>query len=82
MGVCGVKVSWNVPFTLYYGLGEGGEKAAQEYGVPFLGKIPLEPATALGGDAGTPVITTDPEGIFGQVIMRAAHGIMEQVARA
>lgn len=62
--------------------GEGGEKAAQEYGVPFLGKIPLEPATALGGDAGTPVITTDPEGIFGQVIMRTAHGIMEQVARA
>ena len=36
--------------------GEGGGQAlADQVGVPLLGKIPLEPAVAAGGDAGTPV---------------------------
>jgi ATP-binding protein involved in chromosome partitioning len=58
----------------------GGEKAAQEYQVPFLGKIPLEPATALSGDGGTPIITTDPDGTLATVIMSAAHRITELIA--
>ncbi|MEC9476381.1 MAG: Mrp/NBP35 family ATP-binding protein [Planctomycetota bacterium] len=62
--------------------GEGGEKAARDYGVPFLGKIPLEPATAIGGDAGKPVFSTDPDGVFGQVMSDTARGIIEQLANA
>lgn len=61
--------------------GEGGEKAAQEYGVPFLGKIPLEPATAIGGDAGAPIFSTEPEGSFAKVIKNAAQEIIDQVAK-
>jgi len=34
----------------------GGEKAAQELGVPFLGSIPLDPAMVKAGDEGRPYI--------------------------
>ena len=33
----------------------GGEELARDAGVPLLGRIPLEPSVAAGGDAGTPV---------------------------
>ncbi len=34
----------------------GGEKLAQKYGLHFLGAIPLDPATVVAGDLGTPVV--------------------------
>ncbi len=34
----------------------GGEALAREAGVPLLGRIPLEPGVAAGGDAGRPVV--------------------------
>ncbi|MCX6651453.1 MAG: Mrp/NBP35 family ATP-binding protein [Methanomassiliicoccales archaeon] len=34
----------------------GGEKAAAEMGVPFLGRVPLDPDVVLGGDDGTPIV--------------------------
>ena len=39
----------------------GGEKAAQQMGVPFLGKIPLEPEIVTSGDQGKPSILNHPE---------------------
>lgn len=33
----------------------GGERTAQEWGFPFLGKIPLDPRLALAGDQGDPL---------------------------
>ncbi|MFX0195040.1 MAG: P-loop NTPase [Candidatus Hodarchaeota archaeon] len=38
----------------------GGEKAAKELGVPFLGRIPIDPAIVLSGDAGKPFLLEDP----------------------
>ncbi|MHB8586844.1 MAG: P-loop NTPase [Thermoplasmatota archaeon] len=38
----------------------GGAKAASEFGVPFLGDIPLEGAVAEAGDAGLPVVARTP----------------------
>jgi Mrp family chromosome partitioning ATPase len=35
----------------------GGEKAAKELGVPFLGRVPFEPKIVESGDAGVPFIT-------------------------
>lgn len=43
-------------------LSGGGEKAAAEFDVPFLGKVPLEPAIPPSGDAGTPVVVAEPRG--------------------
>lgn len=38
----------------------GGEKAARELGVPFLGRIPIDPRMVISCDAGTPFVV-DPE---------------------
>ncbi|MGH9163951.1 MAG: P-loop NTPase, partial [Acidimicrobiales bacterium] len=32
----------------------GGQRLADEIGVPLLGSIPLDPSVAAGGDSGTP----------------------------
>jgi Mrp family chromosome partitioning ATPase len=34
----------------------GGEELAGRYGLPFLGAVPLDPATVVAGDLGTPVV--------------------------
>jgi ATP-binding protein involved in chromosome partitioning len=38
----------------------GGERAARELGVPFLGEIPLDPKVVVGGDEGKPIVAADP----------------------
>ncbi len=39
----------------------GGEAAAKELGLPFLGRIPLDPRIVVGGDAGKPFVLEHPE---------------------
>ena len=39
----------------------GGEQLANVYGVPFLGRIPLEPEIRKSGDAGTPIVISSPD---------------------
>lgn len=39
----------------------GGARIAGEYGVPLLGRIPLEPETRMAGDEGTPITIRRPE---------------------
>ncbi len=38
----------------------GGEGAAEKLGVPFLGRIPIDPAIREGGDSGHPIVVADP----------------------
>lgn len=38
----------------------GGERAAEKLGVPFLGRIPIDPAIRDGGDSGRPIVVADP----------------------
>jgi len=38
----------------------GGERAAEKLGLPFLGRIPIDPAIREGGDSGHPIIVADP----------------------
>jgi ATP-binding protein involved in chromosome partitioning len=38
----------------------GGEQAAVDLGIPFLGKIPLDPLLRIGGDRGEPVVISQP----------------------
>jgi ATP-binding protein involved in chromosome partitioning len=40
----------------------GGEKTANEMGIPFLGKIPIDPAVVTAGDAGNPYILNTENG--------------------
>jgi ATP-binding protein involved in chromosome partitioning len=54
----------------------GGEKLATEAGVPFLGSIPMDPSVRVGGDAGVPVVISQPE----SAVSRALRTISESVA--
>jgi ATP-binding protein involved in chromosome partitioning len=38
----------------------GGERAAEKLGIPFLGRIPIDPAIRAGGDTGMPIVVADP----------------------
>jgi ATP-binding protein involved in chromosome partitioning len=39
----------------------GGEAMARQFGVPFLGEIPLVSAIRAAGDAGEPIVVADPD---------------------
>lgn len=40
----------------------GGEKTANEMGIPFLGRIPIDPAVVTAGDAGKPYVLNTENG--------------------
>ncbi|MCF2138764.1 MAG: Mrp/NBP35 family ATP-binding protein [Candidatus Lokiarchaeota archaeon] len=61
-----------------FGFG-GGEKAARELDVPFLGKIPLEPIVREQGDLGLPVVLKDPESESAKAFERVIKKIRESV---
>jgi ATP-binding protein involved in chromosome partitioning len=54
----------------------GGQRLPDEIGAPLLAQIPIEPAIAFGGEAGTPVVESNPTGehavALAQVAARAA----------
>ena len=39
----------------------GGERIAEEYGVPLLARLPLDPETRVAGDEGTPITLSRPD---------------------
>ena len=54
------KGAWSVMLDLFKQ--GGGEKAAEELGVPFLGRLPFDPGIVRGGDDGVHRIIADPDG--------------------
>ncbi len=58
----------------------GGERIARQFGVPFLGKVPLQPMVRVGGDTGRPVVITDPESVESQAFHAVAGAIAQQVS--
>jgi len=55
----------------------GGNKAALELGVPFLGKIPIDPQIVTSGDEGKPFVATQPESEAGKAFMNIVENIMK-----
>jgi ATP-binding protein involved in chromosome partitioning len=55
----------------------GGEKAAKELGVPFLGKIPIDPKIVESGDEGKPFITHHPESKASKVFSEIVEKILQ-----
>ncbi|MET0515866.1 MAG: Mrp/NBP35 family ATP-binding protein [Nitrospiraceae bacterium] len=39
----------------------GGERAAEKLGIPFLGRVPIDPAIREGGDLGRPLVIANPD---------------------
>lgn len=65
--------------TAVFGSG-GGQVLADNIGVPLLVSIPLDPAVAAGGDAGTPVALDQPDSAVGLVLHELVSIIVNDVA--
>jgi len=55
----------------------GGQELAEELGVPFLGRVPLDPAVRVAGDEGTPSVLHAPESGAGAALKALAGEISE-----
>jgi ATP-binding protein involved in chromosome partitioning len=53
----------------------GGERAAEKIGVPFLGRIPIDPAIRSGGDEGMPIVVADPNSPQAKAFMEIAAAL-------
>jgi len=56
----------------------GGDRLAQEVGLPLLGQIPLYPRVMETGDAGTPIVVADPESSAARAMSAIAQRIGER----
>jgi ATP-binding protein involved in chromosome partitioning len=57
----------------------GGERAAEKLGIPFLGRIPIDPAIRDGGDSGHPIVTANPASPQAEAFREIAKKIMGAV---
>ena len=57
----------------------GGERTAKKLNVPFLGSIPLDPAVAIGGDAGVPIVAAEPESPVTHAFLKIAETIQQRL---
>lgn len=60
----------------------GGEKTAQELGVPLLGCVPLEISLREGGDNGIPIVIADPDSASAKALQAIALTIAGKVSVA
>jgi ATP-binding protein involved in chromosome partitioning len=60
----------------------GGEKAAEQLGVPYLGGIPIYQPIRVGGDTGQPLVVSDPESPASRAFFAAAEQTAAQVSIA
>jgi ATP-binding protein involved in chromosome partitioning len=60
----------------------GGEALAAQLGVPFIGRIPLYEPIRTGGDAGIPIVISEPESPAARAFFGAAEQAAAQVSIA
>jgi ATP-binding protein involved in chromosome partitioning len=58
----------------------GGSSFADEYGVPFLGEVPLGMEVREAGDKGTPVVISNPESLQAQAFRKVAEEVARQIS--
>jgi ATP-binding protein involved in chromosome partitioning len=58
----------------------GGERLAQRHGFPILGRVPLDPAVRVGGDAGDPVTIAQPSSALAGAFREIAGRLAQRVA--
>jgi ATP-binding protein involved in chromosome partitioning len=57
----------------------GGERAAKKFDIPFLGRIPLDPAIREGGDAGIPIVVANPDSPQSKAFVEIAAALRNQI---
>jgi ATP-binding protein involved in chromosome partitioning len=60
----------------------GGERLAEEMEIPFLGRVPLDPAVRSAGDEGAPTVLSVPDSAAGKALQEIADRVTEMVASA
>ena len=60
----------------------GGERIAQQFSVPFLGHVPLDPEIRVGGDTGAPVGARGPDSPQAKAFYDLARTTVERVRLA
>ena len=58
----------------------GGEKLAARHGFPLLGRVPLDPAVRVGGDAGDPITVSAPASPLAGAFREIAGRLAQRVA--
>jgi ATP-binding protein involved in chromosome partitioning len=57
----------------------GGQRIAEQCGVPLLGQVPLVPDVRIGGDEGTPIVVAQPEHPVSRLFAQIAGRVLEAV---
>ena len=57
----------------------GGEQASKKFEIPFLGRIPLDPAIREGGDTGTPIVVANPDSPQSKAFGEIAAALRSQI---
>jgi ATP-binding protein involved in chromosome partitioning len=60
----------------------GGQRLAEEAGVPFIGSIPMDPTVRQGGDAGQPVVISNPDSPVARALVSVAEDIAARISVA
>lgn len=58
----------------------GGERAAREMGLGFLGRVGLDPRITQGGDGGQPIVARDRDGVTAQAFRAMARQLAGRLA--
>jgi len=58
----------------------GGRRIAEEYGVPLLAQLPLDPETRAGGDQGSPITLRRPDSAQARAFVELARKVVERLA--
>jgi ATP-binding protein involved in chromosome partitioning len=60
----------------------GGERLAQQAGVPFIGAVPMDPSVRVGGDAGQPITVTHPQSAAARALEMIAMDLAAKISVA
>jgi len=58
----------------------GGEALAEEMAIPFLGKVPLDPAVREAGDRGAPTVVGAPDSEAGVALLALMRTVDQRLA--
>jgi ATP-binding protein involved in chromosome partitioning len=59
----------------------GGRRMADEFDVPFLGEIPIDPEIRIGGDTGKPISISHPESPSSRAFLEIAERVLQQIEK-
>lgn len=62
-----------------FGVG-GGKKLAEEFNIPFLGELPIDPKIRISGDEGIPIVFNNQESIHTKIITDIAKNLAAQIS--